>query len=249
MAARSLSHREKRLVQVAILLVIVVLLSLLLRGGGGGAPPPVGPTPPAPAPAPMPTPAVAPVPVAAAPAPVPTADLSQLRLHGLLASGAVISSGNGGQRLIPVGREALPGLTLVRVEQTHAVLQGAAGEVRLGFDGIVQATDVSSAVAAPAAPVGTGAAAQREEALRYRLGLAPRIVGGRVTGYTVGSNVEMPALARAGIRSGDVIVAVNGRPLDEEGLQTLASTIAASGRVLFEVERGGRRIPLALQRR
>ena len=248
MAARSLSLREKRLIQVAILLVIVVLLSLLLRGGGGGAPPPVGPTPPAPAP--VPTPAVAPVPVAAAPAPapVPAADLSQLRLHGLLASGAVISSGNGGQRLVPVGREALPGLTLVRVEQTHAVLQGAAGEVRLGFDGIVQATDVSSAVTAPP-PVATGAGAQREETLRYRLGLVPRIVGGRVTGYTVGSNVEMPALARAGIRSGDVIVAVNGRPLDEAGLQTLASTIAAAGRILFEVERGGRRLPLALQSR
>jgi type II secretion system protein C len=245
MAARSLSLREKRLIQVAILLVIVVLLSLLLRGGGGGAPPPVGPTPPAPAP--MPTPAVAPVPVAAAPAPapVPTADLSQLRLHGLLASGAVISSGNGGQRLVPVGREALPGLTLIRVEQNHAVFQSASGEVRLGFDGLAQPGPAASAPPA----VASGEAAQREETLRYRLGLAPRMANGRVAGYVVRPNVEMPALARAGIQPGDVIVSVNGSNLDEERLQELAWNIANAAQTRFEVERGGRRLQLSLPAR
>jgi hypothetical protein len=40
MAARSLSLREKRLIQAAILLAIIVLVSLLLRGGGEGATPP-----------------------------------------------------------------------------------------------------------------------------------------------------------------------------------------------------------------
>lgn len=245
MVARSLSLREKRLIQGAILLAIIVLVSLLLRGGGGAAPIlPVGPTPPQPVPA-----APAPIPVAAAPAPapVPVADTSQLRLHGLLASGAVISTGNGGQRLVPVGREALPGLTLVRVEQNHAIFQSAGGEVRLGFDGIAQA-DPSGAAAAPA-PVAAGPAGQREETLRYRLGLAPRMAGGRVTGYAVRANVEMPALARAGIRPGDVIVAVNGASFDEERLQELAWTIANSAEARFEVERDGRRIPLTLQRR
>ncbi len=163
MAARSLSLREKRLIQVAILLVIVVLLSLLLRGGGG-APPPgppqleVVPTPrPAPATVPAPAPVAAPV-----PAPVPAADLSQLRLHGVLASGAVISSGNGGQRLVPVGREVLPGLILIRIEQNHAILRAASGEVRLGFDGLAQAADVPGTVAAAPALEATGAPAQRE---------------------------------------------------------------------------------------
>src|SRR5262245_44368154 len=119
MAARNLSLREKRLIQGAVVLAIIVLLSLLLRGGGGSAPPP-GPV----TPAASPGPAVAPPPVVIAPAvppPVPAADLSQLRLYGLLASGAVVGTANGGQRLVPVGREALPGLTLVRVEQNHAV--------------------------------------------------------------------------------------------------------------------------------
>jgi hypothetical protein len=153
MAARSLSLREKRLIQAAILLAIIVLVSLLLRGGGGGSPPPEPAAPVVtPVAAPLITPVVAPAPVAPPPVtvapvaapvaatpvapPLPAADLSQLRLYGLLASGAVVGYANGGQRLIPVGREALPGLTLVRIEQNHAVFQSAGGEVRLGFDGI-----------------------------------------------------------------------------------------------------------------
>ncbi len=245
MAARTFSLREKRLIQVAILLVIIVLVSLLLRGGGDGAPPP-GPVTPAPTMAPVAAPP--PAPVAAAPVPVaPPADLTQLRLHGLLASGAVISTASGGQRLVPVGREALPGFTLVRVEQNHAVFSGAGGEVRLGFDGV--ATPVGPAGAEAPAPAATGEAAQREETLRYRLGLAPRTANGRVTGYTVRSNVEMPALARAGIRPGDVIVSVNGSDFDEERLQELAWTMANSSGARFEVERGGQRVRLTVPAR
>jgi len=248
MTARTLSLREKRLIQVAIALVIIVLVSFLLRGGEGGAPPPAEPATTAPV---TPAPAVAPPPVAAAAAPAPAvappADLTQLRLHGLLASGAVISTANSGQRLVPVGREALPGLTLVRVEQNHAIFRGASGDVRLGFDGIAQPTESPGVPAA--APVASGPAGQREETLRYRLGLAPRTANGRVTGYTVRSNVEMPALARAGIRPGDVIVSVNGSNFDEERLQELAWNIANASETRFEVERGGRRIQLTLPSR
>lgn len=244
MAARTLSLREKRLIQGAMLLAVVVLVSLLLRGGGnsGALPEPVSPT-------------VTPTPVSAAPpmpvappvaAPAPPADFSQLKLHGLLASGAVIGYANGGQRLVQIGRDALPGLTLVRVEQNHAIFRTPGGEMRLGFDGVAAA---QPGAAAPAAPVPAGEAGQREETLRYRLGLAPRMANGRVSGYTVRPNVEMPALARAGIRPGDVIVSVNGSNLDEERLQELAWNIANSGQTRFEVERDGRRIQLSLQPR
>ena len=245
MNPRTLSLREKRLIQGAVVLVIIVLISLLLRGGGGGA---LAPGPVTPEVSPTPVTAPPPTPVAATPAPppAPPTDLSQIRLYGLLASGAVIGFANGGQRLVPVGREALPGLTLVRIEQNHAVFQSAAGEVRLGFDGVAAPQTGTAPAAAPAA---TGEAAQREESLRYRLGLAPRTANGRVTGYTVRSNVEMPALARAGIQPGDVIVSVNGSNFDEERLQELAWNIANSTETRFEVERGGRRLQLSLRPR
>lgn len=241
MAARSLSLREKRLIQGAVVLAIIVLLSLLLRGGGGGGAPPPEPVAPVASTVAAPPPPAPPVAAAPATPAMPAADLSQLRLYGLLASGAVIGYANGGQRLVTVGREALPGLTLVRVEQTHAVFQGAAGEIRLGFDGVAQPP--GQPVTAPAPQGETG---QREETLRYRLGLAPRMANGRVAGYTVRPNVDMPALARAGVQPGDVIVSVNGSNLDEERLQELAWTIANSSGTRFDVERGGRRLQLVL---
>jgi general secretion pathway protein C len=251
MAAPSLSLREKRLIQAAVVLAIVVLISLLLRGGGGAEAPqaPVGPVAPVLPPSsptyatPPPPPAAMPVAMAPSPAPVAAADVSQLKLYGLLASGAVIGYANGGQRLVPVGREALPGLTLVRVEQNHAVFQGAGGEVRLGFDGVAAADPGMVARPAPAMPGG------REEALRYRLGLAPRVVGNQITGYTVRSNVEMPALARAGIRPGDVILSVNGRAMNDQLLQDLALIVASPAGARVDVERGGTRLQLSLRPR
>ncbi len=249
MAARTLSLREKRLIQAAVVLAIVVLISLLLRGGGGGAPvqnpvAPVAtvapPSPPTYAAPPSPSAPIA-VPIASTPPPAAAADVSQLKLYGLLASGAVVGYPGGGQRLVPVGREALPGLTLVRVEQNVAVFQGAGGEVRLGFDGVAAAQPGTTAPPLPAVPGG------REETLRYRLGLTPRVVSNQISGYTVRSNVEMPALARAGIRPGDVILSVNGRVFDEQQMQDLARIIAGRAGVRFEVERGGRRLQLSLR--
>jgi type II secretory pathway component PulC len=248
MAARDLSLREKRLIQVAILLVIIVLALLLLRGGGGGAPPPGPMTAPVTGPSVALPPVAPPAPVATvAPVPpvLPAADLSQLRLYGLLASGAVVGYANGGQRLVPVGREALPGLTLVRIEQNHAIFQSAGGEVRLGFDGIAAPAPAAAMPPAAVAPGG----AFREETLRYRLGLAPRIANGRAAGYVVRANVEMPALARAGIRPGDVIVAVDGSVFDEQKLEELARIIANNAQTRFEVERFGRRLQLSFRPR
>lgn len=247
MAARSLSLREKRLIQGAVLLAIIVLVSLLLRGGGSAAPTAGSVAAPATPDRPATYAGTPPPALPVAPAqPAPAADLSQLKLYGLLASGAVVGNANGGQRLVPVGREALPGLVLVRVEQSHAVFQSAGGEIRLGFDGIAQAGDPSSG-AAPPQPVATGAGAQREEVLRYRLGLVPRMANGQVAGYTVRANVELPALARAGIQPGDVILAVNGAPFGEDQLQALPRIVAGPAR--FDVERGGQRLQLSLRPR
>ena len=210
-------------------------LALLLAGCGDS------PAPPAPAQAvtAQQTPAQ-PLP---APAPAPAPDLSGLRLHGLVASGAILGFADGSQRLVPLGREALPGLVLARIEQNHAVLASAGGEARLGFDGAAAAPN-----AAPP-PAQAGAAAEREDSLRYRLALAPRRDGSRVRGYTVRPGADLPVRARAGVRPGDTILTVNGSILDEERMLELAWTIANSSRTELEVERGGRRIRLALEGR
>jgi len=111
---------------------IALLLLYLLMRGGSTEPSSVELMPPD-------TRIAAPPPVLAPPVPVavtPAADLSQLRLYGVLGSGAVIGMADGTQRFIAVGRDVVPGVTLRRVEVHHAVLATASGEVRLSFDGI-----------------------------------------------------------------------------------------------------------------
>ncbi len=217
--------------------VIALLIAYLLFGGrGADSPAPVA------VPDPMPVAPAPPVaPVAAAP-PAPAASPQGLKLYGLTAMGAIIGPEGGGQRLIMVGREVVPGLLLAAVRIDHAVLRSSSGDYRLGFDGIAAAGP-----AAQAAPA-SGEAAYREESLRYRLGLAPRREGDRVTGHVVRPGASLPALKRAGLRAGDVVLRVNGSVFDQERLEELAWTLANSEGVTFEIERDGRPVRLAVSR-
>ena len=185
-----------------------------------------------------------PSPPAPSPPAAPPPSAEGLRLHGLLGGGAIIAAADGRQRFVAIGREVTPGLRVVRIEPNHVILASPGGELRLGFEGVSQA-EAAAPEAAPAASASEEAL--RDETLRYRLGLAPRQAGGRTTGFVVRPNVSMPTLERAGLRPGDVIVGVNGSAFDEERMLELAWQIANSTRTEFEVERGGRRIRLAIE--
>ena len=185
---------------------------------------------------------------AAAPAPLPTPPTPStegLRLYGLLGLGAIIALPDGRQRFVAVGREVVPGLRVARIDQQGVILASAAGELRLGFEGVGAAPGANPPDAA-AATSGTEEAL-RDDTLRYRLGLAPRRSGARTAGFVVRPGVEMPTLARAGLRPGDVIVGVNGSHFDEERMLELAWQIANTPRTEFDVERNGRRMKLTLE--
>lgn len=214
---------------------ILALVAILLYSLQGSEPPPVAP--PLPAPPRVAATAVRQPP----PPPTPAGSPEGLRLHGVMGAGAVIGDAGGGQRFVAIGREVLPGLALERVGIDHVMLRSGSGLVRLDFAGPA-AGATESAAAAP-----SGDAALRDEMLRYRLGLAPRQQGGRVTGHQVRPGASIPALERAGIRPGDVILSVNGSRFDQERMLELAWTLANSDQVAFEVERGGRRLRLGPQ--
>ena len=190
-------------------------------------------------------PATPPPAPAQAAAPVP--DLSQLRLHGLTASGAIIASSTG-QRLVRLGREVMPGVILSEVRQHHALLTTAAGRFELGFLGLADAAAAPLPATAPTErTIMASAPARRTEVLQYRFGLAPRRADGRVTGFAVRSGAEMPLLQRAGLRAGDVLVGVNGQTFDsDEKVMELATEIAGSYTAEFEFERNGRRMKALL---
>ena len=218
--------------------VALLLVFYLLFGRGEDA----GPAPVAAreaSPPPLAATTVAPPPAAA-----PPVSTDGLRLHGVAGAGAIIGSGDGVQRFVAVGREVRQGLVLAGVGVDHALLRAGDTTYRLGFDGIAAA----GAAGAPAAPDPTGTAALREETLRYRLALAPVSTGGRVAGHSVRDGASLPALARAGIRAGDVIQRVNGAEFDAERLEELAWTLANTDQTTFEIVRDGQPMRLSLSR-
>ena len=197
---------------------------------------------PEPPPLPVSPPPMVAQPIQAPPAPpaAPTVSPEGLRLHGLTATGAIIGAADGRQRLVRIGRDVVPGLTLERIEQNRAVLRSGDTRYLLGFEGATAAPGDPPVIAAQAAPQGG-------DDLRYRLGLAPVRDGDRVIGHTIRSGAELPALARAGLRPGDTILSVNGSVLDEERMLELAWTLANSERTEFEVRREGRTMRMAVR--
>jgi general secretion pathway protein C len=150
----------------------------------------------------------------------------------------------GGQRLVRVGREVVPGMVLNSVGATHAILNSGGSELRfeLNRPGAVQA--IATPVAQTSVPA-AASTAERQETLDLRLALQPVTSNGRVSGYALKPGTTLPRLAQAGIRPGDVITGVNGSVLDEERLMELSWAMSNSERTEFEVLRDGRKIKVA----
>lgn len=232
-----LEPRQRRLAfgGAVIAVLTALLLAMLMRPEQPAVSVPVALS--VPPPTLQPTPAPEP-----APAAEPAASPEGLRLRGIAGAGAIIDNAAGGQRLVTIGREVSPGLVLERVGLDHVILRSPRGPVRLDFAG-------SSAAGprVPAASASAPGASEGSDALPYQLGLAPRRQAGRIAGHVFQPGASLPALERAGLQAGDVIVAVNGSRFDQERLMELPWTLANSGPVTFEIERGGR--PMRLQSR
>ena len=178
-------------------------------------------------------------------------DNQQMRLFGVRADdagggSAIIGLADGRQLSVGVGEEVEPGLVLKSVDADHVVLARGASLSRLMF------TELPMGAATPPAPPaeeqvvtpqGTtaqgGASDQVVDPARLmaQAGLRPRMQGLGVNGFTVSGTGDGTALAAAGLRSGDVILSVNGQALDNPariaGLRDQLSN-GASAEIRFE---------------
>ncbi len=202
-------------------LALAATLVTILRWPAAEAP---VPPPPPPMPAAQPAALAPPAPPPAAPAaPAAPADLALTGLRtGPDGGMAIIRAGGRDVRLAP-GRALPGGWRLLRVEPGRAILAGPGGERVLAF------ADAPAAGAGPSPPPGG-------DPTPWRLALRRDPAGG----WRLGSLAELPVLERAGLRTGDVLIAANGQELlSEEKIIELPQELAANGQLILRYRRGG----------
>ena len=218
MAARRTNTPREWALAIGGGLALSAGLVWVLRGGGDEAPPASLPPPPPPVIASPPPPVAAAV---SAP--------SDLALAGLRAGpdgGMAIVVAGGKQYLLRPGRALPGGMKLLRVEPGRAILTGPSGEMVLAF------ADAAPAMAGLATPPGG-------DPTPLRLALSPLREQGRLVGWRLNSLAGLPALARAGLKPGDVLLSANGAELiSEEKVMELPQELAANGRLQIVYRRG-----------
>lgn len=174
----------------------------------------------------------------------------QMRLFGVRSDGAgggsaIIGLADGRQLSVAVGETVEPGLILQSVGPDHVVLARGGSLSRLIF------SDLPAGAAPPPppppgpqtvtpAPAAPQAAAVDPAQLMAEAALRPRMQGLKVNGFTISTRGESPALAAAGLKPGDVILAVNGQPLDRpDRIAALRGQLSNSASAEIRFERDG----------
>ena len=182
----------------------------------------------------------------------------QLTLFGIRvdeASGrgsAIVAGPDNIQKSVGVGEEIQPGVRLKAVAFDHITIDrgGASEDLFLVQSDAPQgaapgapppAPGVASAPGQPPAPaIGGGQ-------IRNEIGFIPRIDGGRISGLVVRPQGTGALFRNAGLREGDVVTAIGGRPVTgPQDLDRVAADFAGGGNIPITVERGTQTLALAI---
>lgn len=172
---------------------------------------------------------------------------------------AIIAGPDGVQQVYRVGAEVQPGVTLAEVAFDHVALSRNGAREMLYLDQSRAAPSAEGVVAAnPVAPPGGAGAAGVEapggstgpltlEAAHRGISFGPHAEGGRVMGLEVQANGDGSAFRAVGFQPGDVITAVDGKPVTSaaDGAR-VAGALKPGASVAVTVRRGDRQLPLAI---
>lgn len=187
-------------------------------------------------------------------------DNQQMRLFGVRADGAgggsaIIGLADGRQLSVGAGEEVEPGLILKSVEADHVVLARGDSLSRLMFTELPMGAatppppPAEQQVVTPEGPTSSGPTPQGEGGpgpvvdparLMAQAGLRPRMQSLGVNGFIVSGAGDGTALAAAGLKSGDVILSVNGQALDSPNrIAGLRGQLSSSTSAEIRFERNG----------
>ena len=165
---------------------------------------------------------------------------------------AIIAGPDGVQNSIAVGQEVAPGVRLKAVAFDHVTLDrgGALEDLFLDQSKAVQPVVPGGAPSAPglAPPPASGPSGGVPVGqIRQEIGFIPRIDGGRVSGLVVRPQGSGALFREAGLREGDVVTAIGGRPVaGADDLDRIAADFRGGGNIPIQVERNNQMLSLAL---
>ncbi len=169
---------------------------------------------------------------------------------------AIIAASDGQQRSIAVGEEIEPGVSLKSVDfDSVTISRGGADEQLFMDQSEAPATVTPIAPPAPSAPAPPviQPSSSVEPGSRpvppsrpqpTEVSAVPRMNGAQLTGVRVEPRGSGEGFRALGLAPGDVVVAVNGRPIRSADQARGMAAQLASARVTLQVERDGRVVTL-----
>jgi len=160
------------------------------------------------------------------------------------AGGAIIQTPDNRQRFFAVGQEILDGVELEEVHVDHVLIRrrGIAESLYLRDEDQARSTVVASPSSAPPS---SASAPARGVSIAGLFRAEPVREGNRLTGYRVADG-NGAMLSAMGLRNGDVITAIDGRPAaDVADLPALFRSLREEGDFTLSINRGG--LPLTVQ--
>ncbi|MGH8084929.1 MAG: type II secretion system protein N [Lysobacter sp.] len=171
--------------------------------------------------------------------------------------GSAILGKEGEQASYAVGREVAPGIVLGSVGADHAVLVANGASHRLELPRLAAMeptgpTPTALPVGAPRKPVSaktsaTTAASTANAATPPQPPSPADSVATPAAGYTITPGARAALLRPAGLQPGDVVLSVNGRPLDPARLAGLQDELKGQAQLTIQYRRDGKTHTTTLQ--
>jgi general secretion pathway protein C len=165
-----------------------------------------------------------------------------IRMDSAMGRGsAIIAAPDGVQSSYAVGDEIVAGVRLKSVAFDSVTIDRGGVDEQIFLD-----QSVAAPVAQPsgAAPTAAPAATSSVSTLQASIDAAPRMSGSTLTGLTLNPKGNSALFDAAGLKAGDVLTAINGKPIS--GASDMNQVMpSADGTVALQVERAGRQMTLS----
>ncbi|WP_298668978.1 type II secretion system protein N [uncultured Sphingomonas sp.] len=167
---------------------------------------------------------------------------------------AILAGPDGEQKSVNVGDEIIAGVVLKEVAFDHVTIERGGAREDLFLDQSASGAGAGAplpgasgpGVSSAPSPSATGEAITIEK-FQADVGLVPRVDGGRIVGLVVRPQGSGAAFRAAGLKEGDIITSIGGRPVNNlADFDNVAAGLSEGGTLSLSVSRNGRTVALSV---